>query len=179
MLFGRCWRKRASPPLQPLSTHVHRLCTREKLLARSLVPRGLLFMPTRRMERVIFNKYLGNLMMMLLPQVPARDKLFLSASNVYSHRRMSYIIIFIYRDVFILSFFFFFWRYFGFNFEFTGAMRMKIRFFLNYDGIWYYYYIKKMENRFYSSLKFVSNIKIKFLRSNKLSRKFFKESFDY
>lgn len=131
------------------------------------------------MERVIFNKYLGNLMMMLLPQVPARDKLFLSASNVYSHRRMSYIIIFIYRDVFILSFFFFFWRYFGFNFEFTGAMRMKIRFFLNYDGIWYYYYIKKMENRFYSSLKFVSNIKIKFLRSNKLSRKFFKESFDY
>lgn len=55
---------------------------------------------------------------------------------------------------------------------------MKIRFFLNYDGIWYYY-IKKMENGFYSkSVKFVSN-KIKFLRSNKLSRKFFKESFDY
>lgn len=44
---------------------------------------------------------------------------------------------------------------------------------------WYlYYYIKKMENGFYSSLKFVSN-KIKFLCSNKLNRKFFKESFDY
>lgn len=156
-----------------------------KIARAELVPRGLLLMPTRRMERVIFNKYLGNLMMMLLPEVRARDKLFLSASNVYSHiggvillfllsGRLYYAVPFF---PFLLSFFFFFGDILVLiSIEFIGAIRGwgVIRFlqimiiFVLYDS--YYYveknYIKKMENGFYSNLKFVSN-KIKFVRSDK------------